>query len=106
MAETGARLLVAGVGRVPSVLLRGIHVDFSIAICQKMVKSCCAIGGSYRFVKSSEGGKPLYRFPADPERKKRWVIAVKRSDLQSRLGKLWEPGQYDYLCSKHFVGGK
>ena len=59
-----------------------------------MVKSCCAIGC---YNKCSKGGVSFYRFPTDKERRNNWVLAVKRKD--------WEPNEYTWLCSAHFIGG-
>ena len=39
----------------------------------------------------------FYRFPADPERKSKWVAAVNR--------KGWYPTEYTWICSEHFVSG-
>ena len=42
-------------------------------------------------------GLQFYRFPLDPDQRRRWVAAV---DL-----KYWEPSEYTWICSKHFVTG-
>ena len=39
----------------------------------------------------------FYRFPLDPNRR-RWVAALNRKD--------WQPLQYLWLCSQHFVTGE
>eukprot|EP00117_Sycon_ciliatum_P002170 scpid40809/ scgid7514/ THAP domain-containing protein 4 len=61
-----------------------------------MVKSCCAVGCSNR----SKVGSVVsfYRFPADPVKRKKWTVAVRRDK--------WSPNQNTWLCSAHFVGGK
>ena len=61
-----------------------------------MVKSCCAIG-CYKYNKYSKGGVSFYRFPTDKERRNKWISAVKRKD--------WEPNEYTWLCSAHFISG-
>ncbi|KAM7283461.1 hypothetical protein ISCGN_000569 [Ixodes scapularis] len=43
-------------------------------------------------------GVSIYKFPADSERHRRWIISVDR--------KLWSPRVNDRLCGKHFLGGK
>ena len=61
----------------------------------RMVKSCCAPSWENRWSKGS--GLNFYRFPADPVRRARWVVAVSRKD--------WEPTEYSWICSAHFVSG-
>ena len=43
-------------------------------------------------------GVSFYRFPADPERRKKWIAAVRRKN--------WTPGKNSWLCSAHFIGGR
>ena len=71
----------------------------------EMVKSCCAIGCTNRFRQQSDGGVRFYRFPADPERTKRWCHAIKRMDPDNRLVS-WTASTHSYICAAHFVGGK
>ena len=40
----------------------------------------------------------FYRFPADPDRRLKWVAALKREK--------WLPTQRSWLCSAHFVSGR
>ena len=61
-----------------------------------MVKSCCAVGCSNRASKGS--GISFYRFPSDPERRSKWIAAVKREN--------WEPSEHSWICSAHFIDGK
>lgn len=61
-----------------------------------MVKSCCAVGCTNRKTKGST--LSLYRFPADSDRRNRWISAISRKD--------WHPTEYSYICSAHFVGGQ
>ena len=60
------------------------------------MKSCVAVGCTNR----SENGSKLsfYRFPADSERRLKWVAAIQRKN--------WEPSNYSWICSAHFVSGK
>ena len=61
-----------------------------------MGKCCCAVGCSNRFFKGC--GLQFYRFPTNPIRRNSWVAAVNRKD--------WQPTEYTWICSNHFVGGK
>ena len=58
----------------------------------KMVKSCCAVGCAKRAVKGC--GVSFYRFPADADRKARWIVAIN-----------WQPTEHSWLCSSHFISG-
>lgn len=60
-----------------------------------MVKSCCAVGCTNRYSKSSS--LPFYRFPTHPERRAMWVAAVNRKD--------WVPTEYSWICGAHFLNG-
>ena len=60
-----------------------------------MVKSCVAFGCSNRSVKGS--GLTFYRFPANVERRKKWIAAVRREK--------WTPTKHSWLCSSHFISG-
>jgi len=60
-----------------------------------MVKSCCAVGCTNRLKKGS--GIQFYRFPEDKVRRGQWVAAVGRKN--------WNPMQYSWICSAHFVSG-
>ncbi|XP_014241490.1 THAP domain-containing protein 2-like isoform X3 [Cimex lectularius] len=46
---------------------------------------CCAVGCN------NNGG---HKFPKDPERRKKWIAAIKRKD--------WFPSKSSVLCSAHF----
>ena len=61
-----------------------------------MPVSCCAVNCTNRFAKGSL--VKFFVFPADPERRKRWIVAVSRDK--------WLPSKYDRLCSAHFVSGR
>uniref|UniRef100_UPI00358F8F6E THAP domain-containing protein 2-like n=1 Tax=Myxine glutinosa TaxID=7769 RepID=UPI00358F8F6E len=54
------------------------------------LEGCCAIGCTNR----SERGFKMYRFPADPGRKKIWENKVRRLR--------WKPTRGSFLCQKHF----
>uniref|UniRef100_A0AAQ4PQM5 THAP domain-containing protein 1 n=1 Tax=Gasterosteus aculeatus aculeatus TaxID=481459 RepID=A0AAQ4PQM5_GASAC len=60
-----------------------------------MVHTCVVAGCRNR----RTPGTPLsfYRFPRDPERKRRWIAAVNRRG--------WEPNDGSRLCSTHFLSG-
>jgi len=61
-----------------------------------MVKRCCAVECTNRSTKGNT--LSFYRFPADTERRRLWISAINR--------KGWEPNEYSYVCSAHFVSGK
>ena len=63
---------------------------------ERMVKSCCAVGCTNRSTKGNT--LSFYHFPADTERRRLWISAINR--------KGWEPNEYSYVCSAHFVSGK
>uniref|UniRef100_A0A8C6LM82 THAP domain-containing protein 1 n=1 Tax=Nothobranchius furzeri TaxID=105023 RepID=A0A8C6LM82_NOTFU len=68
-----------------------------------MVDSCCAPGCQNR--RGQVKGRSFYRIPKDPERRKRWIITMKRSSLQAKM-KLWDPESKGFrLCSDHFISG-
>lgn len=61
-----------------------------------MVKSCCAVGCHNTYKKGN--GIQFYRFPANPEKRARWVAAVNRKD--------WTPNKHSWICSEHFLNGE
>ena len=61
-----------------------------------MVKSCCAVGCHNTYIKGN--GIKFYRFPANSEKKAKWVAAVNRKD--------WIPNEHSWICSEHFVTGE
>ncbi|CAM2112591.1 THAP domain-containing protein 6 [Caretta caretta] len=66
-----------------------------------MVKSCSAIGCASRCLPNSKlRGLTFHVFPTDEEAKRRWVLAMKRLDVNS--AGMWEPKKADVLCSRHF----
>ena len=56
---------------------------------------CCAPGCTNTAGKAA--GVSFYRFPADTERRSKWIAAVKRDS--------WQPTKYTRLCSVHFISG-
>ena len=61
------------------------------------MKSCCAVNCTSRCVPRSK--LSFYRFPPEgTELRKRWVQAIRRVS--------WQPTEYSYVCSRHFVSGK
>lgn len=68
-----------------------------------MVVSCCAPGCTERHKPGS--GIGFHRFPTDSDRRKRWVKASKRVDINDK-NKSWEPSGHDRICGRHFIGGK
>jgi hypothetical protein len=49
-------------------------------------------------------GIGFYRFPKEKAKKELWQKALKRVCVEDE-NKLWEPSDYDRLCSRHFVTG-
>ena len=47
---------------------------------------------------STKTGLSFYRFPVDPDRRSRWLTAVKREN--------WQPNVSSWVCRAHFVSGK
>lgn len=66
-----------------------------------MPTTCCVINCHRRH--SRESGIQFYRFPVDPDRRRRWLSFVAR---QNADGSSWKPGPGDRLCSCHFISGK
>ncbi|KAL7406573.1 hypothetical protein ABVT39_022458 [Epinephelus coioides] len=68
-----------------------------------MVDSCCAPGcHNSRHAK----GRAFYRIPKDPERRQRWITAIKRARSEQKKTERWEPkGNGFRLCSDHFISG-
>ena len=62
-----------------------------------MVKSCCAVGCTSRFDRSNR--LSFYRMPPEgSDRRKKWIAAIRRVN--------WVPGNYSWVCSRHFINGK
>ena len=64
-----------------------------------MVTSCCVIGCTNRH--SVGCGRRFFRFPPDTHRRRRWIVAVRRADVN---GKPWQPNDSHRVCSDHFHG--
>ena len=58
-----------------------------------MVSSCCAYGCQNRF--SKESLIKFHTFPKDPERRRKWIQAVRRVNF--------EPTSGSCICSEHFL---
>lgn len=66
-----------------------------------MVKCCSAVGCASRCLPNSKlRGLTFHVFPTNEEAKRRWVLAMKRLDVNSAA--MWEPKKADVLCSRHF----
>ena len=61
-----------------------------------MVKNCCVVGCHNVFKKNS--GIQFYRFPTNPEKRSKWIAAVKHDN--------WAPNDNTWIYSTHFVTGK
>ena len=65
-----------------------------------MGKSCYAVGCADKFYKGC--GLQFYRFLPDSERttdrRRGWIAAIDRKN--------WEPNEFSWICSAHFVGGQ
>ena len=75
-------------------LLSHVRTDVRHIECQsphRMGKACCAPGCVNRFVKGN--GIKFYRFPADLDRRRRWIAALNRKD--------WQPSEYNNYLSYH-----
>ena len=61
-----------------------------------MFISCCAVGCTNQ----QQWGSSIsfYRFPADIDRRNKWISAVKRAN--------WTPSNYSRICSAHFIRGE
>nr|XP_058922270.1 THAP domain-containing protein 6 isoform X3 [Kogia breviceps] len=66
-----------------------------------MVKCCSAIGCASRCLPNSKlKGLTFHVFPTDENVKRKWVLAMKRLDVNAV--DIWEPKKGDVLCSRHF----
>ncbi|CAH6884656.1 THAP domain-containing protein 6 [Phodopus roborovskii] len=66
-----------------------------------MVKCCSAIGCTSRCLPNSKlKGLTFHVFPTDENIKRKWVLAMKRLDVNA--AGIWEPKKGDVLCSRHF----
>ncbi|XP_076330919.1 THAP domain-containing protein 1-like [Tachypleus tridentatus] len=61
-----------------------------------MVTTCVAVGCQNR--QDRDPGKSFHRFLTDPERRSRWIAAVKREG--------WQPTSASRVCSDHFILNK
>eukprot|EP00069_Balaena_mysticetus_P017597 bmy_10638T0 len=66
-----------------------------------MVKCCSAVGCASRCLPNSKlKGLTFHVFPTDENVKRKWVLAMKRFDVNAV--DTWEPKKGDVLCSRHF----
>uniref|UniRef100_A0A8C6FXG9 THAP domain containing 6 n=1 Tax=Moschus moschiferus TaxID=68415 RepID=A0A8C6FXG9_MOSMO len=66
-----------------------------------MVKCCSAVGCASRCLPNSKlKGLTFHVFPTDENIKRKWVLAMKRLDVNA--AGIWEPKKGDVLCSRHF----
>ncbi|XP_048220142.1 THAP domain-containing protein 6 isoform X2 [Perognathus longimembris pacificus] len=66
-----------------------------------MVKCCSAVGCASRCLPHSKlRGLTFHVFPTDENMKRKWVLAMKRLDVNA--AGIWEPKKGDVLCSRHF----
>lgn len=69
-----------------------------------MVDYCCAPGCQNSRGKTK---KSFYRIPKDPERRNKWIAAIKRARSVLNKTERWEPTSNGFrLCSDHFISGK
>ena len=61
-----------------------------------MVNNCCVVGCTNYVGKKP--GLRFYSFPADTQRREKWVAAVRR--------KGWQPSKHTRICNEHFITGK
>ncbi len=66
-------------------------------------KYCCAVGCHNSTYRDVPRGIKFHAFPKDPERRRRWEIAVNRENPDKSL---WRARATHVLCSEHFAGGK
>ena len=64
---------------------------------------CVAVGCHNCTGRDGPRGIQFYRFPADNERRRQWIVKVNRKEPN---GALWVPKTGARLCSEHFFGGK
>ncbi|XP_036708676.1 THAP domain-containing protein 6 isoform X2 [Balaenoptera musculus] len=66
-----------------------------------MVKCCSAVGCASRCLPNSKlKGLTFHVFPTDENVKRKWILAMKRLDVNAV--DTWEPKKGDVLCSRHF----
>ena len=66
-----------------------------------MPTTCAVVGCYHRH--SKESTYSFYRFPTNPDRRRRWISFVSR---QNADGTPWQPGEGDRVCSEHFISKK
>ena len=63
-----------------------------------MGKSCNVVLLADRNATQKGNGLHFYRFPADVERRARWIAAIGRKNFAST--------EHTWLCSAHFISGQ
>uniref|UniRef100_A0A672FA97 THAP-type domain-containing protein n=1 Tax=Salarias fasciatus TaxID=181472 RepID=A0A672FA97_SALFA len=66
-----------------------------------MPKNCFAVGCSNHNMKDKK--LSFHIFPMDPDRRRKWVNAVKREESD---GSAWTPTHTTGLCGEHSLSGK
>ena len=79
-----------------SVIVGHIECQSPVNSEHRMGKACCAPGCVNRYSKGN--GIKFYRFPVNLDRRRLWIAALNRKD--------WQPSEYSWLCSDHFVTGE
>ncbi|XP_062339342.1 uncharacterized protein LOC134037825 isoform X3 [Osmerus eperlanus] len=70
-----------------------------------MVDSCCAPGCQNH--REKDEGRAFYRIPKDPERRSKWIAAIKRARSRQNQTERWEPTNNGFrLCCDHFISGE
>lgn len=85
----------------PSALVAVVAANVLLCVAKIMVKCCSAIGCASRCLPNSKlKGLTFHVFPTDENIKRKWVLAMRRLDVNT--AGIWEPKKGDVLCSRHF----
>uniref|UniRef100_A0A8C9Z022 THAP domain-containing protein 1 n=1 Tax=Sander lucioperca TaxID=283035 RepID=A0A8C9Z022_SANLU len=69
-----------------------------------MVDSCCAPGCQNH--RGKDKGRALYRIPKDPEKRNKWIAAIKRARSRQNQTERWETTNDRFrLCCDQFISG-
>ncbi|KAL0968873.1 hypothetical protein UPYG_G00273020 [Umbra pygmaea] len=70
-----------------------------------MVDSCCAPG--CQNLRGDVEGRAFYLIPRNPDRRNKWIAAIKRGRCNEKSTGRWDPSSNRFrLCSDHFISGK
>ena len=69
---------------------------FAVLLVLKMPQNCCV-----PLCSNVKGGILFPRAEKSPERRQKWIVAIKRIDPNTK--KLWEPSRYSVVCADHFL---